>query len=229
MKSFVLLLLLPALCLCCFDSALAQTVFYPTPLARMSESPLLAADLDTEDFLADCVPASNVEDASEVASEPADSGFYSREELEAIVQAAYAKDANRYRSAEASYTRYATVSPRSAVWQHLMDSNHQFTREQVSGMSQNVALGLHGLHHAGKITPYRNSGNTLVVTKKVTAPQKKSAVGVADTGCADGSCPLVSRSESKVQSGCANGQCARPATTYRARSGGLFRRIFRSR
>jgi len=51
----------------------------------------------------------------------------------------------------------ADVQPRSAVWSHLQDYRHQFTAEQVTGLSQWEALALHAAHHNGQITPFRGS------------------------------------------------------------------------
>ena len=128
------------------------------------------------------------------------SGYYSQAELIAIVQAAYPGG---------DYTRYADVSPRSGVWRHLQDGNHQFTSSQVSGLPQDIALGLHGLHHAGKIRATRST--------RVTAPQVAYSQ------------PAIQQSYSQpvyqAAGGCANGQCARPSySTGRSRSFGFFRR-----
>jgi hypothetical protein len=128
------------------------------------------------------------------------SGYYSQAELIAIVQAAYPGG---------DYTRYADVSPRSGVWNHLQDGNHQFTSAQVNGLPQDIALGLHGLHHAGKIRATRSS--------RVTAPQVAYSQ------------PAIQQSYSQpvyqTAGGCANGQCARPSySSGRSRSFGFFRR-----
>jgi len=128
------------------------------------------------------------------------SGYYSQAELIAIVQAAYPRG---------DYTRYADVSPRSGVWNHLQDGNHQFTSAQVNGLPQDIALGLHGLHHANKIRATRSS--------RVTAPQVAYSQPATQQ----------SYSQPVIQSagGCANGQCARPSySSGRSRSFGFFRR-----
>jgi hypothetical protein len=128
------------------------------------------------------------------------SGHYSQAELIAIVQAAYPGG---------DYTRYADVSPRSGVWTHLMDGNHQFTAAQVNGLPQDIALGLHGLHHAGKIRATRSS--------RAAAPQVAYSQ------------PAIQQSYSQpviqAAGGCANGQCARPSYSQPTRrSFGIFRR-----
>jgi len=128
------------------------------------------------------------------------SGYYSQAELIAIVQQAYPRG---------DYTRYADVSPRSGVWTHLQDGNHQFTSAQVNGLPQDIALGLHGLHHANRIRATRSS--------QVVAPQVARSQ------------PAIQQSYSQpvyqAAGGCANGQCARPSYSQPARrSFGIFRR-----
>lgn len=128
------------------------------------------------------------------------SGYYSQAELIGIVQAAYPRG---------DYTRYADVSPRSGVWTHLMDGNHQFTAAQVQGLPQDIALGLHGLHHANKIRATRSS--------RPVAPQVAYSQ------------PAIQQSYSQpviqAAGGCANGQCARPSYSQPVRrSFGFFRR-----
>jgi len=115
------------------------------------------------------------------------SNRYTRQELESIVRQHYPNG---------DYTRYADVSPRSGTIRHLMDSNHQFTSAQVSGMDINLALGLHGLHHRNLITSNRGSYKN---------PVQKS-IQIAQ--------PLVQPSQSiQMIGGCANGQCARQSVT----------------
>lgn len=130
------------------------------------------------------------------------SGYYSQAELIAIVQAAYPSG---------DYTRYADVSPRSGVWRHLMDGNHQFTSAQVNGLPQDIALGLHGLHHAGKIRATRSS--------RAVAPQTAYSQPAAQQY----SQPTIQYAQ--ATGGCANGQCARPSYSQPVRrSFGFFRR-----
>jgi hypothetical protein len=122
------------------------------------------------------------------------SNYYSQAELIGIVRAAYPNG---------NYTRYADVSPRSGVWRHLQDSNHRFTASQVEGLPQDIALGLHGLHHANLIRATRG-------TSKVSAPVVRSQP--AKVVQAAGGCP--------------NGQCARqsqPARQQQFRTFRLFR------
>lgn len=122
------------------------------------------------------------------------SGYYSQSELISIVRSAYPNG---------NYTRYADVSPRSAVWSHLMDGNHQFTSAQVQGLPQDIALGLHGLHHAGRIKATRSGGNVSYaqpampqVTYSQPAYSQPSQVFQQAGGCANGQCPTPARSQS---------------------------------
>jgi hypothetical protein len=133
-----------------------------------------------------------------VARQPA--SHYTQAELVGIVQAAYPGG---------DYTRYADVSPRSAVWSHLQDSNHQFTSAQVNGLPQNIALGLHGLHRAGRIKATRSSqAATPQVARSQPAIQQ-----------------FITQPSVQAVGGCANGQCARPSYSQPVRrSIGLFRR-----
>lgn len=135
------------------------------------------------------------------------SGYYSQAELIAIVQAAYPGG---------DYTKYADVSPKSGVWSHLTDGNHQFTAAQVNGLPQDIALGLHGLHHAGKIRATRSS--------RAVAPQ----VAYSQPAIQQYSQPAIKQySQPAIQAtgGCANGQCARPSYSQPARRAfGIFRR-----
>jgi hypothetical protein len=125
---------------------------------------------------------------------------YTQTELIGIVQAAYPGG---------DYTRHADVSPRSAVWSHLQDSNHQFTAAQVNGLPQGIALGLHGLHHAGRIKATRSS--------QTASPQVARSQPAIQQFIAQPSVQSVG--------GCANGQCARPSQpAVRFRSFGIFRR-----
>lgn len=137
------------------------------------------------------------------------SGHYSQSELISIVQQAYPRG---------DYTRYADVSPRSGVWSHLQDGNHQFTAAQVQGLPQDIALGLHGLHHAGKIRATRSS--------RSSAPQVAYSQPAIQQSYPQ---PAIQQSYSQplIQSagGCANGQCARPSYSQPVRrSFGIFRR-----
>lgn len=116
------------------------------------------------------------------------SNRYTGEELEAIVRNHYPRG---------DYTRYADVSPRSGVWRHLQDSNHGFTSDQVNGMNQNIALGLHGLHHAGLITATKKAPPSIPETGVVTTQKVKPQNTILQIG------------------GCANGNCARVTTVRR--------------
>jgi hypothetical protein len=145
-------------------------------------------------------PVSTAVQPATIRQPSSQSGYYSQAELIAIVRAAYPGG---------DYTRYADVSPRSGVWTHLQDGNHQFTSQQVSGLPQDIALGLHGLHHANKVRATRSS--------QAVAPQVARSQ------------PAIQRSypQPVVQAagGCANGQCARPSYSQPARrSFGIFRR-----
>jgi hypothetical protein len=136
-------------------------------------------------------------------------GYYSQAELIAIVQQAYPRG---------DYTRYADVSPRSGVWNHLQDGNHQFTAAQVQGLPQDIALGLHGLHHANKIRATRSS--------RAAAPQVAYSQPAIQQSYPQ---PAIQQSYSQpviqAAGGCANGQCARPSYSQPARrSFGIFRR-----
>lgn len=94
--------------------------------------------------------------------------------------------------------RYADVQPRSQVWNHLIQ--HGFSQEEVQGLSQFEALAIHDLAHGGKIHPRQS----------YSAPVQSS----------------VRQPVAQVQSGCANGQCARQGVSYsysRPRLFGLFR------
>lgn len=92
--------------------------------------------------------------------------------------------------------RYADVQPRSQVWNHLIQ--HGFSQEEVQGLSQFEALAIHDLAHGGKIHP----------------GQSYSALAQSP----------VRQPVAQVQSGCANGQCARQGVSYsRPRIFGLFR------
>lgn len=109
---------------------------------------------------------------------------------------------------------YANVSPRSDVWNHLI--YHGFTADQVNGLDQNTALGLHALEHAGQISPYRSqnwvstpapqqSGYSVAVSANVATGAIPAAY---DDGCSNGQCPLQQRPLQQPQqfnSGCANG------------------------
>jgi hypothetical protein len=147
-------------------------------------------------------PVSVITQPATIRQVPSQSGYYSQAELIAIVQAAYPSG---------DYTRYADVSPRSGVWNHLMDSNHQFTSAQVNGLPQDIALGLHGLHHANKIRATRSS--------RVIAPQ----VAYSQPAIQQPYSQPVQYAQ--AAGGCANGQCARPSYSQPARrSFGFFRR-----
>lgn len=145
-------------------------------------------------------PVSVITQPATIRQASSESGYYSQAELIAIVQAAYPSG---------DYTRYADVSPRSGVWRHLQDGNHQFTAAQVNGLPQNIALGLHGLHHAGKIRATKSS--------RVAAPQ----IAYSQPAIQQYSQPAIIQ----AAGGCANGQCARPSySTGRSRPFGFFRR-----
>ena len=90
---------------------------------------------------------------------------------------------------------YADVQPRSQAKQHLVGPEHGFSRDQVSGLSQDEALILHDLapRHGNKIFPYRSG----------SAPQRSVVERVA------------------MASGCPNGDCSR--SVQRRRSSWFFR------
>lgn len=179
-------------------STLVATLQRPRPRETVKES--LTVDPEPE-----TPKVRTVSVVRESLTPAAATGLYSRSELEAIVRAAYPNG---------DYTRFADVSPRSGVWRHLRDSNHRFTAAQVEGMPMNLALGLHGLHHVGRITPQKSGA--------------KPPPAIADVQMV--STPARTTTSRSVQQlgGCANGSCARPSRsmpTQRVRLfGGLFRR-----
>lgn len=133
------------------------------------------------------------------ASTPAaatQSSRYSSSELRALIQ--------QHRPGGWSGPVYADVSPRSSAKRHLQDPKHGFTADQLAGLTQEEALILHDLAptHGNKIFPTRSGTQPARRQSSVTWSQ-----------------PLVNQ----METGCANGQCARGA---KARSG-LFG--FRSR
>jgi hypothetical protein len=90
-----------------------------------------------------------------------------------------------------------------------MDGNHQFTAAQVQGLPQEIALGLHGLHHANKIRATRSS--------RAAAPQVAYSQPAIQQSYPQ---PVI-----QAAGGCANGQCARPSYSQPTRrSFGIFRR-----
>jgi hypothetical protein len=115
---------------------------------------------------------------------PVSNGLYSTEELRAIY---YKEWPNGYR------VRAADVSPRSQVWNHLTSGAHRFLPEQVQGLTQSEALGIHDLHHAGLIRAQQGSyrGGTIVTvssTQKTYNTIKSVPPQAVDTGCANGQC-----------------------------------------
>lgn len=110
------------------------------------------------------------------------SNRYSQAELIGIVQAAYPNG---------NYTRYADVQPRSGVWRHLQDSNHRFTADQVSGLPQDIALGLHGLHHANLIRATRGASKAAATV----AGSQPAKIVQAAGGCPNGQCARQSQSQ----------------------------------
>lgn len=97
--------------------------------------------------------------------------------------------------------RYADVSPRSQVWNHLIQ--HGFSQAEVQGLSQFEALAIHDLAHGGKVHPGQAS-----VQVAVNSPA-----------------PIRQQATANYNVGCANGQCARQGSTSysRPRLFGLFR------
>lgn len=99
---------------------------------------------------------------------------------------------------------YADVSPRSMAKQHLVGSEHGFTWDQVSGLTQEQALILHDLapSHGNQIFPTRSGTASAsvrpVVTRSVTTTTTQSV---------------------QASSGCANGQCARQQSSVQYRRG----------
>jgi hypothetical protein len=147
-------------------------------------------------------PVSVITQPATIRQVSSQNGYYSQAELIAIVQAAYPSG---------DYTRYADVSPRSGVWRHLQDGNHQFTSAQVNGLPQDIALGLHGLHHSNKIRATRSS--------RAAAPQVAYSQTVIQQSYSQ---PVQ---YAQAAGGCANGQCARPSYSQPVRrSFGFFRR-----
>lgn len=135
------------------------------------------------------------------------SSRYSTAELQSIIRQ---KHPGTWRG-----PRYADVQPRSLAKSHLMN-DHGFSSSQVSGLSQNEALILHDYAHGGIIKPYRTGAamrtEPAYVQQPVAQPryfQPSAAVQV----------------QAGYGGGCANGQCARPASSTVRR--GLFG--FRSR
>lgn len=41
------------------------------------------------------------------------------------------------------------------AWQHLQDSNHGFTANQLAGLTEYECFKIHGAHHYNYLTPYR--------------------------------------------------------------------------
>lgn len=172
-------------------------------------------DAGTKSGEADRTTASVAGPVTSVRSSPVPAGGlrYSTAELRSLIQ--------RFRPNGWDGPIHADVSPRSAVWDHLVGAEHGFTRSQVSGLSQSEAMILHDLApgHGGQITPFRGGSQPL------------SRVADA-SGCPDGQCPLQ-----PVSSGCAGGQCPLQSSsgqtrtiTSPQRSGVLFprlRRLFR--
>lgn len=114
---------------------------------------------------------------------PVASNYYSQAELVSIVRAAYPSG---------NYTQYADVKPRSAVWSHLQDGSHRFTASQVNGLPQDIALGLHGLHHANRIRATRSTSAPQPAVASAPRPQPTyQAAG----GCANGRCPTPARAQ----------------------------------
>lgn len=105
---------------------------------------------------------------------------------------------------------YADVSPRSMAKQHLVGSEHGFSWDQVSGLSQEEALILHDLapNHGNQIFPMRSVSKSVAptVTQRVTTTTTMPVVTQKVT-------------TTVMQSGCENGQCDRPVRYQRR---GLF-------
>lgn len=108
---------------------------------------------------------------------------------------------------------YADVSPRSMAKQHLVGSEHGFSWDQVSGLSQEEALILHDL------AP--NHGNQIFPTRSVSSPVVSRSTTTVTT------MPVVTQrvttQTTVMQSGCENGQCARSSTPRRRGLFGLLR------
>ena len=104
-------------------------------------------------------------------------GRYSTDELRQLIQI---KRPSGWRGPV-----YADVSPRASAKQHLVGSEHGFSWEQVSGLSQNEALILHDLapSHGNQIFPYRSGS--------------QPAKTVMANGCPNGGCPNQSRLTSR--------------------------------
>jgi hypothetical protein len=132
--------------------------------------------------------------------EPVSNGLYSTAELRAIF---YKEWPNGYS------VRAATVSPKSQVWNHLVSGKHGFQMNQVKGLTQDEALGIHDLHHAGLIRSQQGSyrGQSIV-----TKPVQKTY----------NSKPTKQVYQPVFNSGCPNGQCARQRTTATSKSTGWY-------
>ena len=127
------------------------------------------------------------------SSSAVQSSRYSTDELKALIQ--------QHRTGGWRGPVYADVSPRSSAKQHLQDPKHGFTYGQVAGLTQEEALILHDLAptHGNKIFPTRSGAQPA---------RREPTYSVAR--------PVVNR----LESGCANGNCARGARTR----SGLFGR-----
>lgn len=146
------------------------------------------------------------------------SGRYSTAELRAMI---HAKRPGGWRGPQ-----YADVSPRSAAKQHLVGPEHGFSWDQVAGLTQEEALILHDLapRHGNQIFPSgrRNVQAQPVPQVRVASyappmpmPQPMQQMPAnpwpADSGCANGQCPISSPTSQSVA----------PVR------GGFFQRIFR--
>jgi hypothetical protein len=125
---------------------------------------------------------------------------YSQDELISIVKAAYP---------HGDYERYATVEPKNDVWRHLQSGSHGFTATQVSGLPQDIALGLHGLHHANLIRPTRGTSRVSQPVAQTQVVYSQPAYSQPVTYAPQ---PVVRQQPTyQAAGGCANGRCPNPA------------------
>jgi hypothetical protein len=150
-----------------------------------------------------------VEPVRQVSQPQVSSGLYTTDELRAIF---YKEWPNGYR------VRAADVSPRSQVWNHLTSGIHGFQPSQVQGLTQQEALGIHDLHHAGLIRANRGSyrGGSIV-----SRPAQLTYNSIPPTQSAPPrNAPIINRPV--FNSGCPNGQCARQRANTTTQSGGWY-------
>jgi hypothetical protein len=212
------------LCFLCFvalsNESFGQTVFTPSPIDFKQDQRLDALEkevarvdiLESEVFdlkegqtkilnkLEEIAEQSKVVKTIEakpvttVSTSSVNNGLYSTDELRAIYNNEWP---NGYR------VRAATVSPKSNVWNHLVSDIHGFQLSQVKTLTQDEALGIHDLHHAGLIRSQKGS-----YSSKTVATSKPSR--------------NYNTYSQPANSGCPNGQCARQRTNTISKSTGWY-------